>query len=942
MEQNNKWEGSINLVKAFFCFILVLFFCPLISHPVYGETPEIHGVTPTKGNSIIPTSLVISGENFESNLYVSLYGGGPYREGLGGRPGGMGIGGVYVQGNRAYLAAKSYGLIIMDITNPEEPQEIAVQEQTNALDVFVQGDYAYVADSTGLKIISINQPGYPIVGSCDTPYSARAVYVQGDYAYVADYNYLWIINISNPENPYAVGSYRASSPKDVFVQGSYVYLTDSEGLRIIDAGNPSNPSEIGSSDLEDMAGRAVYVQGDYAYVTATSATGGPGFKVVDIRNPFYPKVVGSCNLYGSYSYLFVQGDYAYVVDSRRRLQVIDISKPQNPTIVSTCRLHHLYEYPAGGLYIKDNYAYIGAGLGLQVIDISNSLNPSILASCDTPYECGFLGATESALDVYVDGNYVYVANKGSLQVIDVTDPAHPILIGSCDEVPSFVDKVFVQGNYAYLAWSKLVIVDISVPYRPQLRGFCNTDYARDVFVQGDYAYIAVGESGLQVIDVSDPHNPILVSTYDTPGSATGIFVKDDYAYIANGISFQIIDISDPLNPSLVQEYNFYADHVFVKGCYAYVVSSHKLSIVDICEGFITGSVKISIPESTAFYGIYVSENYAYITGDPGIVVIDVHNPYSPVMVGKITTVYTSRGIHGSGNYIYVADTLGIRVINAFKPCTNVNWINENEITADVPLGLAPGTYDLYVTNPGGEWAVLHNAFAVICLGDNLWNFRWNGDDRFHDNEPWLRPWRYDYDDGWGRWVGEWTYELKWSKTYTQPSDSIDGLDWNIDDNGNLHILADRDRQWHAWTYVYVSKSKNITIPADGDCVPRAFLNYAFDNPKEFPVTLKLQTGWNRIDITGYNQNDSYAFDLNYFLASNVDVMNSSPFSIPTIPGDVDGDNDVDREDLNILLSYRNQPASVCPECDLDGDGIITVLDARKLVLLCTRPRCACE
>jgi ligand-binding sensor domain-containing protein len=62
----------------------------------------------------------------------------------------------------------------------------------------------------------------------------------------------------------------------------------------------------------------------------------------------------------------------------------------------------------------------------------------------------------------------------------------------------------------------------------------------------------------------------------------------------------------------------------------------------------------------------------------------------------------------------------------------------------------------------------------------------------------------------------------------------------------------------------------------------------------------------------------------------------------SIPGDLDNDGDVDRNDLNILLTYRNQPASNCPECDLDGDRMITVLDARKLVLLCTRPRCATQ
>lgn len=63
----------------------------------------------------------------------------------------------------------------------------------------------------------------------------------------------------------------------------------------------------------------------------------------------------------------------------------------------------------------------------------------------------------------------------------------------------------------------------------------------------------------------------------------------------------------------------------------------------------------------------------------------------------------------------------------------------------------------------------------------------------------------------------------------------------------------------------------------------------------------------------------------------------------SIPGDIDGDGNVDRNDIAIIFSARNQAASgPADPRDLDRDGRITVLDARKAMLLCTRPSCRRE
>jgi hypothetical protein len=58
------------------------------------------------------------------------------------------------------------------------------------------------------------------------------------------------------------------------------------------------------------------------------------------------------------------------------------------------------------------------------------------------------------------------------------------------------------------------------------------------------------------------------------------------------------------------------------------------------------------------------------------------------------------------------------------------------------------------------------------------------------------------------------------------------------------------------------------------------------------------------------------------------------------PCDVDANRQVDRNDINAIFAARNQPAVPGDARDYDGDGIITVKDARACVLQCTNANCA--
>jgi hypothetical protein len=55
--------------------------------------------------------------------------------------------------------------------------------------------------------------------------------------------------------------------------------------------------------------------------------------------------------------------------------------------------------------------------------------------------------------------------------------------------------------------------------------------------------------------------------------------------------------------------------------------------------------------------------------------------------------------------------------------------------------------------------------------------------------------------------------------------------------------------------------------------------------------------------------------------------------------DVDGDSEVRRNDIKAILAARGTPAIPGDSRDADGDGLITVNDARICVLACTKPNC---
>ena len=62
-----------------------------------------------------------------------------------------------------------------------------------------------------------------------------------------------------------------------------------------------------------------------------------------------------------------------------------------------------------------------------------------------------------------------------------------------------------------------------------------------------------------------------------------------------------------------------------------------------------------------------------------------------------------------------------------------------------------------------------------------------------------------------------------------------------------------------------------------------------------------------------------------------------------LQGDLDGDSDIDKNDIAVILAAKGTAASGPNDPrDVDKDGQITILDARKLATMCTRLNCATQ
>lgn len=299
-----------------------------------------------------------------------------------------------------------------------------------------------------------------------------------------------------------------------------------------------------------------------------------------------------------------------------------------------------------------------------------------------------------------------------------------------------LDIALDDGGIAYVACSGagLQILDLTDPENPVLLGeYPTSNGTMSVDVVGTVAYIADGHNGLRCLDVSDPTSPVLLGTLDFPNFIYEVVVRDGIAYITDGFidgGLRIVDVQDPANPTLIGSFitDGFAIFMRLEGSMMYLADgSRGLKIIDVGNPA-NPELVADLPRRGGGWTtcVEVDGGYAYVYENHSLVIYDVSDPSNPVEVGLIDmsagTSITDMKIVGNGLWTTQFGYPGELVLYGMDSPTEL-WM-----WGSIPMSgvLGPILFDsdrVYVLQtdygiadvPPGEWNGVPGVNTIIDL-----------------------------------------------------------------------------------------------------------------------------------------------------------------------------------------------------------------------------------
>lgn len=561
--------------------------------------------------------------------------------------------------------------------DPLEPPDVQDHAGGGARVVASTDTHAYVGMGPRVTVWDIQSGSMPtLVGRSEPlPGLVSGIALSGGRAYVTTMydlsGELYILDIEEPTAPSIVGAHAYTdatytNPTDVVAGPAHLYLSDTEvGISSFDLSNPDAPElvdrlEVVSIDDIDLEGnRLRYVDQNFQGIATVGTVASADGVLTPVGSIQLPDPGSTTEISGNLA--FRAGFYGFFG--------YDISDPNtaDPVLANDSALGTVVGTTARA-------AYHFTDSGVRAYDLTSSppsegtlvLTPTVRAAA--------VGVLDRAMLAWTDRGYGFF--------FDTTDPLNPVPGGTID-LPVGADPVSVaiDGENLFVAdfYTGLRIVradDFSDVGRfdsdAELSGY------EDVDVAGGFAYLADWASGLDIVDISDPANPTLVSHLTTGGFPSAVDVHEGVAYVGEstqGGAVRVIDVSEPARPeqrgvvatSKVRDLAYFDGHVYVAD--ESVDSVGGFRIIDVTDPDAPVEVAHDTTCGSAL-GVAVDARYAYLAcaDDNRVHVFDVSDPEAPAPVTAVDFGQTGLvGVAVIGQRLYVGHAYGTTEFDLTDP-----------------------------------------------------------------------------------------------------------------------------------------------------------------------------------------------------------------------------------------------------------------------------------
>jgi len=265
--------------------------------------------------------------------------------------------------------------------------------------------------------------------------------------------------------------------RDVVLAGQRAYLATDEGLVVVDLTNLSQPEKVGEYQIEGGAD-TLTLDGVHVYLGTAD-----GLWIVNVSVPASPTLLGNMSLPGQTHDIAVEDGLAYLACGEQGLWIVNVSDPASPDELGS----HVITGTAQALFVEAGVAFVAWGeAGLLTLDVSDPENPEPMDALEITGEAMGLAVREERLYLAVDDSGLYE--------VDISDPDN-------------------LGQYGFFSTLE--------------------DRAQNVILAGKLGMVAVGDRGVQFIDIDSPAAG-WTGSFDTPGTPLAIEVEGRYAFIADG------------------------------------------------------------------------------------------------------------------------------------------------------------------------------------------------------------------------------------------------------------------------------------------------------------------------------------------------------------------------------------------------------------------------